>query len=242
MTGRTLPLVGVTTYAVEAAFGPWRRPSAVLAEEYYELVAQAGGRPVLLPPVRRAPGGPEAGAAEVVDALDALVLVGGGDVDPDRWGGPAHGANYGVDPGRDAAEAALLGAALAAGRPVLAICRGIQVLNVLRGGTLVPHLPDHLGHARHQEIPGVFEDVEVATEPGTALARILGPRATVRCSHHQAVDRPGRGLVVAARAVDDPEVVEAVELPEHPFCLGVQWHPEESDDVRLFAALVDASR
>ena len=142
---RQVPLVGVTTYYDTATWGPWHRPAAVLSATYFELVAASGARPVLLPPCRSGP--PAVGAAEVVGALEALVLVGGGDVDPAAYGQPAHRALGGVDPVRDRWELALLAEALAADLPTLAVCRGHQLLNVHLGGTLFQHLPEAPGHA-----------------------------------------------------------------------------------------------
>ena len=242
------PLVGVTTYAAEAAWGPWHRPAAVLPAPYFELVAAAGARPLLLPPARQAAGGPGAGAAAVIDALDALVLVGGGDLAPVRYGGPAHPELAGVDSVRDASEVALLAAALERDLPVLAICRGLQLLNVHLGGSLVAHLPEVVGHRGHQPAPGRFDDVDIVTVPGTRTAAALGEKDTGRCSHHQAGARLGSGLVVSARSVEAAAgpgggpagVVEAVELAGARFVVGVQWHPEESGDRRLFDALLAA--
>ncbi|MHB8219510.1 MAG: gamma-glutamyl-gamma-aminobutyrate hydrolase family protein [Acidimicrobiales bacterium] len=232
--GRRTPLVGLTTYYQEATWGPWARRAATVPATYVELVVGSGARPVLLPPC--GPGG----AADVVGALDALVLIGGGDVDPATYGRPAHPATSGVDPSRDAGELALLAAALDADLPVLAICRGHQLLNVAQGGTLVQHVPELVGHQGHQPGPGRFAPVDVVTEPGSVVAAALGERATVSCSHHQAVDTVGEGLAVTARSVD--AVIEAVELEGHRFAVGVQWHPEETADRRLLDALVSAAR
>jgi putative glutamine amidotransferase len=240
-----VPLVGVTTYYPEAHWGPWRRPAALVPSGYFELVAAAGGRPLLVPPMRQAPGGPATGVAEVVAALDALVLIGGGDLDPASYGQTAHPETTGVDDARDSAEFGLLEEALAANLPVLAICRGLQVLNVHLGGTLLQDLPQLLGHRGHQPAPGAFDDIAIETVPGSTLAKIVGDRDTVRCSHHQAIDRLGTGLRVSAYAAGlggtTPRMVEAVELDGAQFVLGVQWHPEESGDGRLFEALVAAS-
>jgi putative glutamine amidotransferase len=238
--GRMLPLIGVSTYVADVAWASWERRAAVLPESYFELVAAAGGRPLLLPPASTAPGGPEAGAAEVVAVLDGLVLTGGGDVHPAAYGEEPDPEVGGVDLNRDASERALLAAALEADLPVLAICRGCQVLNVYLGGTLHQHLPDVVGNVDHRRAPMVFENVDVETVPGTTTAGVFGAATTVRCSHHQAIRDLGRDLVVTARAGDG--VVEAVELPSARFVLAVQWHPEEAMDQRPFDALVHAAR
>jgi anthranilate synthase component 2/putative glutamine amidotransferase len=233
-------LIGLTTYVADARWGQWERRSGVLPESYYELVAAAGGRPMLLPPLGRAPDGPGTAADEVVGALDGLVLTGGGDVDPLEYGEPPDPETNGVDGTRDASERALLAAALRADLPVLAICRGCQVLNVELGGTLHQHLPDVVGHLAHRSAPSVFGDVEVETTPGSITAAVFGARATVLCSHHQAIRDLAPGLVVTAATLDG--VIEAVELPSARFVLGVQWHPEEQGDQRPFDALVRAAR
>ena len=237
---RVTPLIGVTTYVVDASWGSWERRAAVLPASYFELVAAAGGRPLLLPPTSAAPDGPGAAADEAVAVLDGLVLTGGGDVDPLAYGEEPAPEVAGVDPTRDESERALLGAALRLDLPVLAICRGCQVLNVELGGTLHQHLPDVIGHSEHRTAPYVFGDVEIDTEPGSIAAHVFGQSATVRCSHHQAISAIGRGLVPTARTHDG--VVEAVELPGSRLVLGVQWHPEEGGDQRPFDALVQAAR
>jgi gamma-glutamyl-gamma-aminobutyrate hydrolase PuuD len=235
-----VPLIGLTTYVADVQWGSWERRAGVLPHSYFELTAAAGGRPLLLPPPSTSPGGPEAGADEVVAVLDWLVLTGGGDVDPASYGEPPAPEVAGVDDTRDASERALLAAALRADLPVLAICRGLQVLNVELGGTLHQHLPDVVGHLAHRRAPSVFGDVEVGTVPGSLVAEVFGARPVVRCSHHQAIADLGRGLVRTA-ATDDG-VTEAVELQGRRFVLGVQWHPEEQGDQRPFNALVGAAR
>lgn len=234
-----IPLIGVSTYVADARWGSWERRAAVLPESYFELVAAAGGRPVLLPPPARGLGGPESGADEVVAVLDGLVLTGGGDVDPLAYGEEPVPEVSGVDPTRDASERALLEAALRADLPILAICRGCQVLNVELGGTLHQHLPDVVGHLAHRNAPYMFGDVDVETVPGSLAAGVFGASPTVRCSHHQAIRELGRGLVATAATPDG--VVEAVELPSARFVLAVQWHPEEDWDQRPFDALVKAA-
>ncbi len=238
--GLVIPLVGVSTYVADVAWASWERRAAVLPESYFELVAAAGGRPLLLPPASTAPGGPGTGAEEVIAVLDALVLTGGGDLDPAAYGQEPDPEVGGIDVNRDASERALLAAALEADMPVLAICRGCQVLNVHLGGTLHQHLPDVVANLDHRSAPMVFGDVDVTTVPGTTTSSVFGAGTTVRCSHHQAIRDLGRGLVVTASAPDG--VVEAVELPSARFVLAVQWHPEEGMDRRPFDALVRAAR
>jgi putative glutamine amidotransferase len=235
-----IPLIGLTTYAVRASWGSWTRPAAVLPESYFELVAAAGGRPILLPPPRSGEAGPGAGAAEVIDVLDGLVLTGGGDVDPAAYGEEPDPAVAGVNPTRDQSERALLAAALAVDLPVLAICRGLQVLNVELGGTLHQHLPDMAGIGAHRTPPMEFAQVQVATEGGSRAAAVFGSAPLVSCSHHQAIDQLGQGLTVTARAADG--VIEAVELGGARFVMGVQWHPEEGQDQRPFDALIGAAQ
>jgi len=235
-----LPLIGLTTYVADVRWGTWERRSGVLPQSYFELTAAAGGRPLLVPPPSNAPDGPEAGADEVVAVLDGLVLTGGGDVDPQAYGEQPGPETGGTDPVRDASERALVAAALRAELPVLAICRGCQVLNVELGGTLHQHLPDVVGHSAHRSAPLVFGDVDIETVPGSLAAEVFGAKPTVRCSHHQSIADLGRGLVRTA-ATDDG-VTEAVELRGARFVLGVQWHPEEQGDRRPFDALVRAAQ
>jgi gamma-glutamyl-gamma-aminobutyrate hydrolase PuuD len=235
-----VPLIGVSTYVVDARWGAWERTAAVLPESYYELVASTGGRPLLLPPLRTAPTGPGFGADEVAAVLDGLLLTGGGDVDPAAYGENAQPEVAGVNGVRDDSERALLAAALRVGLPVLAVCRGCQILNVELGGTLHQHLPDVVGHDGHRRALSVFGEVEVTTMPHTLTSSTFGARTTVLCSHHQSINALGTGLIPTAHA--DDGVIEAVELSGAPFVMGVQWHPEESGDGRPFSALVTAAR
>jgi putative glutamine amidotransferase len=182
----------------------------------------------------------------VVDAvlprLDAVVLCGGPDVDPARYGAQPGEHTDLPHPERDEAELALLAGALAAGLPVLGICRGLQLLNVARGGSLIQHLPDRVGHNLHAPFRGEYGNHAVDVEPGSRLAALLGRTAVdkVPTYHHQAIERLGTGLTVTARCEDG--VIEAVEDPSAPFCVAVQWHPEMGDDTSLFDALVGAAR
>ena len=237
------PVIGLSSYAEPARWAAWDAPAALLPLNYAEQVAAAGGVPVLLPPVP--------GVAAAVARLDALVLTGGGDIDPATYGAPPHPRTGRVSAARDQAELDLLAAALAAGLPVLGICRGLQLLNVARGGTLHQHLAD-LGPAAnsgHTPEPGTFGSHPVRVAPGSMLAGILGAAGrdgtdclAVPTAHHQAIDRLGSGLTASAWTADG--IIEAVELTgcgHHPFVLGVQWHPEAGEDLRLLTALVAAA-
>ena len=226
------PVVGITTYLTAARFGAWDVESALVPAAYVRAVERAGGRALLVPPS-------EEGVDETLDALHGLILSGGSDLDPETYGQEAHPETRGVAPERDRAELALLEAALARDLPVLAVCRGSQVLNVALGGDLVQHLPDVVGDDKHKHTPGAFADHDVSLAEGTRLAGLLGEHAAVKSHHHQGFGRLGRGLREAARAEDG--AVEAVEAPERTFALGVLWHPEEGEDLRLFEALVQAA-
>ena len=172
--------------------------------------------------------------------LDGLIFSGGADLDPDAYGAEPHPETTGTRPDRDAAELALLTAALERDMPVLAICRGSQVLNVARGGDLVQHLPEVVGGEQHKETPGVFADHDVTVEPGTTLGSLLGERAPVKSHHHQGFGRVGEGLRPVAWAEDG--TLEAVEDPDRQFAVGVLWHPEAGADDTLFRALVEQAR
>jgi putative glutamine amidotransferase len=237
------PVIGLTTYLQRAQSGVWDVPASFLPSIYIEGVTLAGGIATLLPPQ---PVDDEGVAERVISRLDGLVVTGGRDVDPGRYSRPRHAATDEPARDRDDWEFALLHAALDRHVPVLGICRGAQVLNVALGGTLHQHLPETLGHDRHQRGNAVFSTTTVRTVPGTRLAALVGESTDVQCYHHQAIADLGDGLIVsAADGVDG--VVEAVELApgtEAPgFCVAVQWHPEERlDDLRLFAGVVDAAR
>ena len=224
------PLIGITTYVEQARWGYWDLEAALIPSDYVNAVEAAGGRPVLLPPA-------EDGVEETLEALDGIVFTGGADIDPAEYGAEPHPETFGIRHDRDRSEIALLTAALERDMPVLAICRGIQVLNVARGGDLHQHLPDVVGHERHKhDPPGVFVDHDVTIEPETKLASLLGDAHGVKSHHHQGLDRIGQGLVPVARDADG--MVEAVEDPSRRFALGVLWHPEAGENMRLFEGLV----
>jgi len=223
------PVVGITTYVVPAKWGYWDLEAALVPADYVYAVEQAGGRALLVPPSSN-------GLDETLDAVDGLIFSGGSDLDPELYGQDSHPETSGVVEERDRAELALLQAALARDMPVLAICRGSQVLNVARGGDLVQHLPEVVGDEKHKHTPGTFADHDVTVEEGSRLAGLLGDRTPVKSHHHQGFGRVGEGLRVVARAEDG--TVEAVEDPSHRFALGVLWHPEAGEDLKLFEELV----
>ena len=227
------PVIGLSAYSEPAQWAVWQAPAVLLPEAYVRQVAAAGGIPVLLPPVP--------GVAEIVPRLDGLILTGGGDIEPGRYGEAPHPRTARVSEQRDAAELELLGAALDAGLPVLGVCRGMQLLNVARGGTLRQHLAEDTGHAPQ---PGTYGSHPVRVAAGTRLAAILDDGRDglhVPTAHHQAIGELGDGLAATAWAEDG--VIEAVELGADgdPFVLAVQWHPEVSTDHRLITALVAAA-
>ena len=226
------PVIGITTYVEPARWGQWDLPAALIPYAYVQAIESAGGRALLVPPSDDA-------IEETLEALDGVLFTGGGDLDPSHYGAEAHEKTAGVRAERDSAELALLSAALERDMPVLAICRGSQVLNVARGGDLDQHLPDKLGHELHKERLGEFSDHEVSVESGTRLGGIVGERIPVKSSHHQGFGRIGDGLVVTAHA--DDGTLEALEDPSRRFALGVLWHPEEGEDAALFEALVHAA-
>lgn len=228
------PLIGITTYAEpEVRWGAWELPAALIPLAYVEAIERAGGRPLLVPPS-------EDGIEETLDALDGLLFSGGSDLDPETYGQEPHSETSGVRSQRDRGELALLIAAIERDVPVLAVCRGSQILNVARGGDLVQHLPDVVGDDRHKHTPGVFADHYVSVEPNSRLGALLGQRAPVKSHHHQGFGRLGDGLVPTAYAVDG--TLEALEDPTKRFALGVLWHPEAGEDAALFTALVEQAR
>jgi putative glutamine amidotransferase len=222
------PVVGITTYLTPAAWGAWQLDAALVPASYVRAVTRAGGVPLLVPP----------GAAyeETLDSVDGLIFSGGSDLDPELYGEQAHPETDGWVRERDDFELGLMQAALARDVPLLAICRGSQVLNVALGGDLEQHVPDRVQTNLHKETPGVFAEHDVAVLEGTRLASILGDRADVKSHHHQGYGELGSGLREAARAPDG--TVEALEDPTRRFALGVLWHPEEGEDLALFEALM----
>lgn len=224
------PVVGITSYVEQARWGVWDVPASVLPFRYVERVEAAGGTAVVLPPAAAAD-------AEVLERLDAVVFAGGADLDPGLYGEEPHPETTGLRPERDAAEVPLMKAALDRDVPLLGICRGMQVLSVVRGGSLVQHLPDAVGHERHRPAPGTYGMHDVRLEPGSLAHRLLGDHVSVPSYHHQGLASPGDLSVTGWADDESPEVVED---PSLRFALGVLWHPEAGDDLRLFEALVAA--
>ena len=229
------PVVGVTAALESASWVVWRDTEVNISQRHYsECVTDAGGIPVLLPADERSASDP----AELLDVLDALVLSGGADLDPASYGADPHPRTLGYRAERDRFELALCRGAIERDLPVLGICRGAQIFNVARGGTLVQHLGDG---TLHVEEPGTFSTHEVRLDPSSLAARAAGAeRAEVRSHHHQALDRIGEGLVASGWSEPDG-LVEAVELPEQSFAVGFLWHPEELRDGAPFRALVEAA-
>lgn len=225
------PLIGLSAYRQQAAWGVWNTQTDLLNSLYARSVEAAGGVALLLPPQLEQ-------SAQVVRRLDGLIVSGGSDVDPGRYGAQPHPRTQPPYPDRDAWELALLTRAEQAGVPVLGICRGMQVMAVHAGGSLEQHLPDVVGHDEHSPGGNAFGWVSVSTDAGSLVRRLVGEDLQVNCHHHQAVaDHPG--LLATARAADG--TLEAFEHPDRPFWLGVQWHPEHGDDYGLFRGLVEAA-
>jgi gamma-glutamyl-gamma-aminobutyrate hydrolase PuuD len=227
------PVVGITAYVEPARWGVWDQPAVLIPHDYVRMLEAAGARPLVVPPS-------EEGVEETLDALDGLLLSGGADLDPALYGADPHETTDDPRRERDAGELALLRAALERDLPVLAVCRGSQILNVARGGDLVQHLPETLGHEGHKQRPGTFSEHGVEVKDGTRLASLVGARAPVKSHHHQGFGRVGEGLVETAWA--DDGTLEGIEDPSRRFAVGVLWHPEAGEDAALFEALVDEAR
>ncbi len=234
------PVIGICTPLELARWGVWELDSFLLPRNYVDAVHRAGGMALLLAPDPALTAEPD----EALDLLDGLMLAGGADLDPATYGARAHPATIGSVPERDRFEVALTRRALERDLPLLGICRGMQVMNVARGGTLHQHLPEHVGHEDHRRVSGTFEgsDHAVRLAPGSLAARAAGEeRHNAKSHHHQGVDEVGEGYAVTGWAeVDD--LPEAIELEPNRFALGVQWHPEADETSRLIGALVAEAR
>jgi putative glutamine amidotransferase len=228
------PAIGICAAVELARWGAWRVEADLSPRSYGHAVQDAGGLALVLPPDDSVAESPDT----ILDLLDALVLAGGSDVDPGTYGARPHPETRGSRPERDRFELALAHRALERDLPLLGICRGMQMLNVATGGTLEQHLDE----ARHRHTPGAFADHEVTLEPGSLAARAAGAqRLVVKSHHHQGVAELGEGLAVSGRSLPDG-LVEAVEVPNLRFALGVLWHPEEDERSRVVTALVEQAR
>lgn len=223
------PIIGLTTYRESAQWGVWDQLADLQSTLYTDAVASSGGAVVLIPPVA-------SGVVDVLRGIDALLISGGADINPANYDEAPHPAAGPFRPDRDTAEMALVRAAVDARMPVLGICRGMQVLNVALGGDLLQHLPDVAGALAHQQAPGVFSARHVRLDADSWLGNVLGTTVSTACHHHQAVGRIAPGLRVVGTA--DDGTPEAVEAGDGAPVIGVQWHPEQLDDRRLFERFV----
>lgn len=238
--GGTPPIIGIPACYEQAQFGSWEQPTALTPFTYIEAVQRAGAIALLIPPDPALTADP----GPILDRIDALLLAGGSDIDPSRYGETAGGGVDHTTPLRDDLELSLARGALERDLPVLGICRGLQLLNVVRGGTLLQHLPDIAGvKPQHRRHAGTFvgNEHEVALVPGSLAAAVAGETVHSTLSHHhQAVGSLGTGLIVTGTA--DDGVIEAIEDPSLSYCLGVQWHPEADADSPIIGTLVAEAR
>ncbi len=234
------PVIGICTALEKARWSVWELDAALLPMNYVQAVQRAGGLALMLPPDEQLVEDPD----EVLAMLDGLVLAGGADIDPATYGEQREEHTVDTVPERDRFEVALARAAIERDLPLLGICRGMQLINVACGGTLIQHLPDRFGHGEHRRVVGSFEgsDHEVNLVEGSLAQEAAGqPVHTTKSHHHQGVDCLGAGLVVSGTSVFEDELAEAIELPGKRFVLGVQWHPEADSESTVIAALVAAA-
>jgi putative glutamine amidotransferase len=230
----TRPVIGICAAIESAQWAAWEVLVNLSPRTYSLAVQRAGGMALILPPDDVVAESPD----EQLNMLDALILAGGSDIDPASYGAKPHPETRGTRPERDRFELALGTRALERDMPVLGICRGMEMLNVIQGGTLNQHLP---GLELHRHTPGVFTDHRVRLEPGSFAERVVGAEHTeVKSAHHQGLEELGEGVVASGFA--DDGVVEAVELPDRRFAVGVLWHPEEDEQSRVVGSLVDEAR
>ena len=232
------PVIGICAAIDRVVRGPWDETVVFTQRSYVDAVQRAGGIALVLPPDEAALGDPE----PWLDRVDAVLLAGGADVDPGSYGAEAAETTTGTWPERDRFELALARRAVERETPVLGVCRGMQLLNVAYGGTLVQHLPAVVEHELHRSRPGHFDEHGVRLEPGSLAARSAGGETvSVKSHHHQGVERVGEGLVVTGTSALD-DVAEAIEIPDNPsYVLGVLWHPEEDEQSPVIASLVKAA-
>jgi putative glutamine amidotransferase len=234
------PVIGICASLAQARYGVWDEPAALLPYAYIAAIQRAGGMALMIPPDEELERNPD----EILDLIDGLILAGGSDIDPALYGADPHPETDQRVPERDRVELALTKRAVERDMPVLGICRGMQLINVAFGGTLLQHLPDDLGHAEHRRVPGSFDgaDHDVRLEAGSLAALAAGEEHhDTKSHHHQGVDAVGAGLEVTGHSTLD-DLPEALEAPDKRFVLGVQWHPEVDETSRVVAALVTEAR
>jgi len=230
------PVIGLCTALERARWSVWDQQAFLLPRSYVDAVQRAGGIALMLPPDEQAIDDPD----PLLDLIDGLILAGGADIDPGSYGSERHPETVGTVPERDTFEIALARRALERDLPLLGVCRGMQLMNVARGGTLLQHLPESHGHHEHRRNPGSFDgaDHDVRLQDGSLAARAAGETTHgTKSHHHQGVDRLGEGLEVTGWSTVD-DLPEAIEVPGSRFALGVQWHPEADETSRLIEALV----
>jgi putative glutamine amidotransferase len=233
------PVIGICTALEPARWSVWNMQAALLPYNYLEAVQRAGGLALMLAPDPQLTADP----GEALALIDGLMLAGGADIDPASYGQETHAETVATVPVRDAFEIALVNAAIERDMPVLGICRGMQLINVARGGTLLQHLPERFGHSEHRRVIGTFEgaDHPARLVEGSLAARAAGETLhATKSHHHQGVDRLGRDLVVSGISERDG-LAEAIELPDRRFVLGVQWHPEADLQSRVIGSFVGAA-
>jgi putative glutamine amidotransferase len=236
----TRPVIGICTNLVHAQWGVWDQEAALLPISYVQAVQRAGGQVVMVPPDPDLVDDPD----QLLDLIDGLILAGGDDIDPSFYGAERHPQTRGTVPERDRVELALTVRAVERDLPVLGICRGMQLLNVAFGGTLLQHLPDEVGHGEHRINPGSFDGSEhdVRLEPESIAARAAGEELhSSKSHHHQGLDQVAEGISVSGHSLLD-DLPEAIEVPGRRFVLGVQWHPEADPTSRVVGALVEEAR
>jgi putative glutamine amidotransferase len=232
-------VVGICAAVERVSWGVWDGYEVALApRNYVRALQRAGAIALILPPDGVAVGDPDV----LLDRVDALLLAGGADIDPSSYGAEAHPETKGTWPERDRFELSLTRRALERDMPVLGICRGMQLINVAVGGTLDQHLPESIGDGRHRSTAGTFGTHQVRLAEGSLACAAAGTDGLLVMSHHhQGVEKVGEELEVSGWSVDD-DIVEAIELPDRRFALGVVWHPEEDETSAIIPALVDAAR
>ena len=234
------PVIGLCAALERAQWSVWDQQAVLLPRSYVEAVQQAGGMAVMLPPDSASVDDP----GQMLELIDGLLLAGGADIDPSCYGQQPREETAVTTPERDVFEIALARAAIERDLPVLGICRGMQLINVACGGTLEQHLPERFGHHEHRRVLGSFDgaDHDVELRADTLAMRVVGEgRHATKSHHHQGVDELGEGLIVSGTAALD-ELPEAIELPNHSFVLGVQWHPEADAMSPVVGGLVAAAR